>query len=637
MNCCKYIIKNVSNEIANFNFKKCDDKVWYYESIIESNETLEVWLEINSYSTEFDTIEVISKDCSYVQPRVSPTRFITPTVTPSHTTTPTFTPTPNTTPTPTITPSFTPTPSIPPENLKLSFNSFFSDVSFYVQNLASIYFEMTVDWGDGTPIEFFANDDNYTTYHTYNDIGIFTANVFFNDRTNIVNFSLQTSTLFDIKGIEGFPSLKTLFLNQNNLPSFSPIHPLSSVLELINLDVNYITSFDPLYPLSNNLVQLELKNNYLSNFNPTNALPSSLQFLDLRSNDLNSFNPTTVLPSNLKQLLLSSNPLTGFTPTQTINNGLQFLYLDGCSLTTDEIENTLDYLSATTWTSPNSIFLNNQTTQGCIPLNYPSYLNLISQGWNITADFCSLDLYFDNIAYADLLVGDSGNVSDWNTYLDLPNFGTPFSYVVVNGNTVSLYGGYNIELKDYSFRDYTHLLKFIDNGGSVTTFGEECFGGPLGTSSLQEIFSHGVENTSYRSFYKCNSLTTLNLPTLKHLAVESFSSCENIIIFDFPSVLDGNVNTFESCISATTFNLPSMTGCSSYLFHNCSSAYNFNIPSMNNLGGSVGDDSVFEGINVDSNTVNLTVPSALMTCNSGFPDGDIIYLQLNFVTNIITV
>ena len=637
MNCCKYTIKNIGDKVANFNFKKCDDKGWYYESLIEPNETLEVWLEINSYSTEFKTIEILSKDCNYPEFIPSPTRFTTPTVTPTLTITPSITPSSTVTPSVTLTPSFTPTPSVVPENLKLTFNCFFSDVSFYVQNLSGINFDMTVDWGDGSPVEFFTNSDNYTTYYTYNDIGIFTANVYFNDRSNIVNFSLQTSPLIDIKGLEGFPLLKTLFLNQNNLSAFTPQHPLSSYLELINLDTNQINTFEPLYPLSNSIIQLEIKNNFLSSFNPPYPLPSSLNYLDLSNNNITTFNPTYSLPTSLTELYLSYNPITGFTPTQTITNNLKFLYLNNCSITKNELQNTLNYLSSISWVAPNTLDISNQTTLACIPLTNSSYLNLISQGWSIVATICSLDLYFDNIAYADLLVGDSSNISDWNTFFNLPSLGTSFSSVSVSGNTVSLYGGNNIQLKPYIFRDYTHLLKFSDNGGAIKNFMEESFGGPLGTSSLTEIYSLGVENVYYRTFYNCNSLTSIDLPNLLHITNESFSNCTQMGSFYFPLLTTAGEYCFNGCLSATTFNLPSLSACSSWFFYNCSVATTFYLPSLVNLGGTVGDDSIFEGINTNLNTVTLTIPLSRMTCNSGFPDGDIIFLQGYCPTNIITV
>jgi hypothetical protein len=53
------------------------------------------------------------------------------------------------------------------------------------------------------------------------------------------------------------------------------------------------------------------------------------------------------------------------------------------------------------------------------------------------------------------------------------------------------------------------------------------------------------------------------------------------------------------------------------------------------LGASVLDNNVFATIT--GNNITLTVPSALMTCNGGNPDGDIQYLQANNTVTIITI
>jgi len=718
MNCCKYIVKNTSDLIANINFKKCDDKVWYYEFDIEPNEIKEVWLEINSYSTEFDTVEILSTDCNYTNIVVSPTHSGTPPVTPSNTptpsitgtppVTPTHTPTPSVTGTPPVTPTHTPTPTTIPENLKLIFNVSFDDVSFYVRNLTSVNFNMTVDWGDGTPNDTFTGTDNYTPYHTYNAIGVFTAIVTFSNRTQITTFSVQNMPLIDVKGLEGFPSLRTLYLNENQLTGFTPQHPLSSVLELINLDDNQVLStFDPSYPLSNILTQLELRGNAISDFNPTQPLPLSLEILDL-----------------------SFNPLSAFTPTQILPSNIGFLYLNNCSLTNDTIKNTLDYLDNITWNNVNNMYFQDQTTNSCIPYSYPAYQNLIYEGWGITAEFCYLNLLFDDITNANILVGDSSDVNDWNTFFELPTFGTLFSGVTVSGNTVSLLGGLNIQIKPQLFTDYVPLLKVHDYGEVITGLGEESFGGSLGISGLEEVYLPGVTYSlgldgysTYGNFGRCHNLTDAYLPKLEVLGVNIFSYCDsltgltlnfnnitetrfgeflgtsslstlslpnltygglvsfanmncdfnfpslveayqsftnnttstfdfplletagsycfvdcnNVTSFYLPSLITAGDYTFTSCYNNTTFNFPSLTGCGEWCFYDCRSATTFNLQSIINLGPTTGDDNVFDVINTNNNQVTITIPSSILTCDGGLPDGDIIYLTGNNPTTIITV
>jgi hypothetical protein len=70
-------------------------------------------------------------------------------------------------------------------------------------------------------------------------------------------------------------------------------------------------------------------------------------------------------------------------------------------------------------------------------------------------------------------------------------------------------------------------------------------------------------------------------------------------------------------------------------FSNCNSITVFDLRSVTDLGFSVTNDSIFYGIT--GQTITLTIPSALMTCNGGAPDGDIAYLQANNTVTIITV
>jgi len=70
-------------------------------------------------------------------------------------------------------------------------------------------------------------------------------------------------------------------------------------------------------------------------------------------------------------------------------------------------------------------------------------------------------------------------------------------------------------------------------------------------------------------------------------------------------------------------------------FYQCTGATDINLSNCTQLGLTHGDDLVFYGIT--GNTIILTIPAALMTCNLGGPDGDIAYLQANNTVTIITV
>jgi hypothetical protein len=110
----------------------------------------------------------------------------------------------------------------------------------------------------------------------------------------------------------------------------------------------------------------------------------------------------------------------------------------------------------------------------------------------------------------------------------------------------------------------------------------------------------------------------------------------NIIsIVDTGSVVATSVKTFWLCADLISVYLPVCTYIDDATFDACTSLSTVSLPVCTNLGSSVFDDSVFS--NITSNTITLTIPIALMTCNFGDPDGDIQYLQANNTVTIVTV
>lgn len=94
-------------------------------------------------------------------------------------------------------------------------------------------------------------------------------------------------------------------------------------------------------------------------------------------------------------------------------------------------------------------------------------------------------------------------------------------------------------------------------------------------------------------------------------------------------------NCFDSCSGLTNINFPSLTDIAAACFYFCSNIISINIPVCTTLGGTTGDNNVFSGI--IGNNITLTIPTALMTCNGGNPDGDIQYLTANNTVTIIQV
>jgi len=219
-----------------------------------------------------------------------------------------------------------------------------------------------------------------------------------------------------------------------------------------------------------------------------------------------------------------------------------------------------------------------------------------------------LRILFNDIANANILVGDASSVSDWNTFFDLPINGSPFTLVTIIGNEVFLYGGSGITIKTSLFYNNIDIL----------------------------------------TIYDTNSIIRINSA--------AFSYAENLVVADFPNITLTEASVFDSAYSLTTFNAPQLIVVGTQMFNGGpiqtinfpsaivieSSAFLFtyeltsiSIPSCLTLGSTVGDNQVFGGIT--GNTITLTVPAALMTCNGGLPDGDIQYLQANNTVTIVTV
>lgn len=144
---------------------------------------------------------------------------------------------------------------------------------------------------------------------------------------------------------------------------------------------------------------------------------------------------------------------------------------------------------------------------------------------------------------------------------------------------------------------------------NLETIGDEAF---RNCNALTSVVFGEVTSVGDRSFYDCDSLTSVNLPKAVSIGLETFSYCPLLSTVSIPNATDIGNNNFEECTSLISIDASSCTS----------------------LGSTVDDDGVFSSIS--GNTITLTIPSALMTCNLGNPDGDIQYLQANNTVTIIT-
>ena len=235
----------------------------------------------------------------------------------------------------------------------------------------------------------------------------------------------------------------------------------------------------------------------------------------------------------------------------------------------------------------------------------------------------ALRLLFSNITEVGGIVGDVTDVANWNTYFDLPVYGSPFTSVSVTGDEVKLYGGSNIIMKESLFDQAdtlgTFLLEVDDQAGSIIELEYDALG--------------------YENYDGCRNLVYINLPSVTVAASYAFNYAgyfaSSPLVVNLPLLTTIGNYCFFNCDTLESISLPSATTIGTGIFQECNALTSISIPACINLGPTVGVDNVFSGIT--GNTITLTVPAALMTCNSGNPDGDIQYLQANNTVTVVTV
>ncbi len=245
-------------------------------------------------------------------------------------------------------------------------------------------------------------------------------------------------------------------------------------------------------------------------------------------------------------------------------------------------------------------------------------------GSNAEETVNALLLTFDDIVNADLLVGEASSVEDWNTFFDLPAYGNAFIGVNVIGNTVQLFGGSDIIIKESLFdlpSGYeTFLISVDDQAGCIIEVEYDGFGGDVNNG--------------------CTKLEYVNLPSLQIAGDYAFNYAGSngtipntpIIIFNLPNLTSAGIECFFGCTTLNSINLPNLINLGAGSFAICEALTVINLPNLINLGSSSGNNNVFNSIT--GNTITATFNSALATNNAGNPDGDIQYLEAN---NTVTV
>jgi len=239
-----------------------------------------------------------------------------------------------------------------------------------------------------------------------------------------------------------------------------------------------------------------------------------------------------------------------------------------------------------------------------------------------------IKLTFDDIANAVTLFGGVITVQTTNEYFELPAYGCAFSAVEISGNTVELIGGWGITLRDNLFSFNLHLIAFEDVSGCVTVAGKYVFKGCTAATLLHLA---ALQYAGEACFKDC-AAAIITCPNLIWAGLLCFADC-TMNIFDFLYLETAGVACFQDCQLTTVFNLPVAKSIGQFGFARCYDAITFNLSSMVALGETVVGNYVF--YEVYDQTITLTIPAALMTCNGGNPDADITYLQANNTVTVI--
>lgn len=218
------------------------------------------------------------------------------------------------------------------------------------------------------------------------------------------------------------------------------------------------------------------------------------------------------------------------------------------------------------------------------------------------------------------------------------------------------------------FDSFTSLGNSVFNGclalvgtitfNNVVTAGDHCFSycGGVSIFNFPELVSAGgncfaitlaseynmpkLVNAGYGCFnYNKGGVTNYDFPLLETAGDLAFADTL-VTSLSFPSLVTAGDGCFHRSANLTSISLPVLQTIGDAAFSANYVMTTIYMPSLLQLGPTVGVGLMF-GSNyserVEGLSITLTIPAALMTCNTGNPDGDIQYLQLYNTVTIITI
>ena len=237
----------------------------------------------------------------------------------------------------------------------------------------------------------------------------------------------------------------------------------------------------------------------------------------------------------------------------------------------------------------------------------------------------ALRLTFDNIT--NVPVVDVFSVNEWNTFFNLPANGTTFGFVVIDNNTVKLFGGKNIKIDDYLFSENEHLVS-VDDDGCVKTLGVDCFYKctKLISVVMRGVTDHLSTSTDYGAFGESPVLKTLKLPNLINGGHCLCYYCVELEEIDFSSVKTLGDYGLYYCYNLDVIRLPKLEDFGYSLFAGNSFDL-LEIPNVISETVTNGFFDAFIGIE-NQNDIYITCDPSLLTHNNGLLHPDLYALAM---------
>jgi hypothetical protein len=221
-------------------------------------------------------------------------------------------------------------------------------------------------------------------------------------------------------------------------------------------------------------------------------------------------------------------------------------------------------------------------------------------------------------------VADPTSVSDWNNY-----FGNSFfTSVRVTGNTVNLIPSGTVQFGPNLFSPgksgNEYLIQIIDKANCVTVIDSQAL---TNCVNLTTVIIPACTLIAFAALFFCTSLVTVDFTSVEEVAELGLGGLYSLESLSMPALTLALPYAFYYTISMLSFSAPNLEIIGNNAFMGCVTLASISIPQCTNLGENVGNNNVFEGIS--GNTIDITLPAALMTCNAGDPDGDIIALAID--------